>query len=101
MNAAGLAGWRPMVDAFVIWFAHFMGCWVAVELWPRQWPANALAWGFTALALGALGVEWSRLRDGMSRGELAGWNRHVGRGAVVIASVAVVFGALPSVVFLP
>jgi hypothetical protein len=100
VNAAHRAGWRPMVGAFVIWFAHFVGCWAAAELWwPRQWPANALAWGLTLLALAALVVEWRRLHAG--HGELAGWNRRVGRGAVAIAAAAVVFGALPSLVFLP
>jgi len=101
MNAARPAGWWPMAGAFVIWFAHFMGCWVAAELWPRQWPANALAWGLTALALVALGIEWGRVRAGAARGDLAGWNRRVGPGAIAIATVAVVFDALPSLVFLP
>jgi hypothetical protein len=98
MNASRPTGWRPMIGAFVIWFGHFMGSWVAVELWPGQWPANALAWGLTA---GALGVEWSRLRAGAARGELADWSRRVGPGAIAIAAAAVVFGALPSIVFLP
>lgn len=97
----GLSAWRPMVGAFVIWFAHFMGAWVAVELWPQAWRANALAWGLTALALGALGVEWSRLRAGAACGELGGWSRRIGRGAIAIAAAAVVFGAVPSLVFLP
>jgi hypothetical protein len=101
MNASALAGWRPLTGAFVIWFVHFMGCWVAVEIWPRQWPANALAWVLTALALGALGIEWRRLRDGAARGDLAGWHRRIGRGAVAIAATAIVFGALPSLVLLP
>lgn len=101
MNGASPAGWRPLIGAFVIWFLHFMGCWVAVEVWPRQWAANALAWGLTALALGALLVEGWGLRAGAVRRGLAGWNRRIGRGAVAIAAVAVVFGALPSLVFLP
>ena len=101
MNASSLAGWRPLIGAFVIWFVHFMGCWVAVEIWPRQWTANALAWGLTALALGALFVEGWRLRAGAARKPLAHWNRRIGRGAVAIAAAAVVFGALPSLVFLP
>lgn len=78
-----------------------LGCWVAVEIWPRQWAANALAWGLTALALGALFVEGWRLRARAPRNPLAGWNRRIGRGAVAIAAAAVVFGALPSLVFLP
>jgi hypothetical protein len=101
MNASALAGWRPLIGAFVVWFVHFMGCWVAVEIWPGQWVANALAWGLTALALAALGVEALRLRAGAARGDLAGWNRRIGQGAIAIAGAAVVFGALPSVVFLP
>ena len=101
MNASALAGWRPLIGAFVIWFVHFMGCWVAVEIWPGQWPANVLAWGLTALALAALGFEALRLRAGASRGDLADWNRRIGQGATAIAGAAVVFGALPSLVFLP
>ncbi|UUX95254.1 hypothetical protein [Aquabacterium sp. J223] len=103
MNAIRTASWRPLVGAFSIWFAHFMGCWVAAELWwPRQWPANALAWALTPLALAALAFEWKRVRHGMSAaGDFAGWNRRIGTGAIAIAAAAVVFGALPSLVFLP
>jgi len=101
MNKAPSPGWLPMVGAFVIWFAHFMLCWVAVEIWPGQWVANACAWALTAAALLALGLHARRLQAGVSRGELTGWTRRLGQGAVAIAAVAVVFGAVPSLVFLP
>lgn len=101
MTAVRPAGWRPLVGAFVVWFAHFMGCWVAAETWPRQWPANVAAWVLTALALAALAVERRRLHTDAARGRLAPWQGRVGCGAVAIAAAAVVFGALPSLVFLP
>lgn len=101
MSGSSVAPWRPLIGAFVIWFVHFMGCWVAVEVWPRQWAANALAWALTAVALAALGAEGWRLRAGAAPAGLDGWNRRIGRGAVAIAAAAVVFGALPSLVFLP
>jgi hypothetical protein len=101
MTAAALSGWRPMLTAFVIWFAHFMLCWAAVEIWPRQWPANMLAWTLTPLALVALGLQWVRLRAGRPGGELTGWIRRFGQAATALASVAVVFSAVPSIVFLP
>jgi hypothetical protein len=97
-----LSGWLPLVAAFVIWFVHFMVCWAAAELlWPRQWLANGLAWVATLLALGALGWLWRRISLGPPSGGLVGWARRVGQGATVIAVVAVLFSAVPSLVFLP
>jgi hypothetical protein len=101
MKAAKLSGWRPMLAAFVVWFAHFMLCWAAVEVWPRQWQANVLAWALTAVALAALGAQWARLHASLPRDELARWNHRFGQGAIAIAGVAVVFSAVPSIVFLP
>ncbi len=101
MKAQRLDGWQPMVTAFAVWFVHFMLCWMAVEIWPRQWAANVVAWGATVLAVLILVVHLLRLQNSGARGPLAAWNRRLGRGATAIAGVAVLFGALPSLVFLP
>lgn len=101
MKAPRLASTRPILAAFSIWFVHFMLCWAAVEVWPRQWPANVLAWAFTALALLVLGVYGVRLQRSVPQGELTGWTRRFGQGATAIATLAVVFTAIPSLVFLP
>jgi hypothetical protein len=101
MKAPGTPARRPILTAFIIWFAHFMICWVAVEIWPAGWRANQLAWGVTALALLAMGVHFIHLDRPVERGELAHFNHRVARGAIAIATVAVVFTALPSVVLLP
>jgi hypothetical protein len=101
MKAVGSSARRPMLTAFIIWFAHFMICWVAVEIWPAGWRANQLAWGFTALALLAMGVHFVQLDRRAECGELAHFSHRLARGAIAIATVAVVFTALPSVVFLP
>lgn len=96
------SGWLPLIAAFVIWFVHFVLCWAAAELlWPRQWLANILAWGATVLALAVLAWHWRRLRLDAPSGAVVGWTRRVGQGAIAIASVAVVFSAVPSLVFLP
>ena len=92
---------QPIVAAFAIWFVHFMMLWAAGEIWPHQWTANALAWGFTAIALLAVGVHCVRLEARHADGRLSDWSHRFARGAVAIATVAVVFTALPSVVFLP
>ena len=92
---------RPIVTAFVIWFLHFMLIWAAGEIWPHQWAANAWAWGVTAIALLAVGVHCVRLRAQYAAGELAGWSYRFARGAAGIATAAVVFSALPALVFLP
>ncbi|KQY85992.1 hypothetical protein [Pelomonas sp. Root1444] len=84
--------WRPIVTAFSIWFAHFMACWAAGEIWPHQWHANVLAWGATAAASMALGVQFMRVKARPCR---------LAQGAIAIATAAVLFGALPSVVFVP
>ena len=93
-------GW-PIVTAFAIWFAHFMVIWAAGEIWPYQWTANALAWGVTAVALLALGVHYVRSKAQHADGDLPGWSYRFARGAIAIATAAVVFTALPSLVFLP
>jgi hypothetical protein len=94
--------WPPIVTAFVIWFVHFMVIWAASEIiWPHQWTANAVAWGATAIALLAVGVHWVRVKAQHAAGGLSDWNYHFALGAVSIATVAVVFSALPSFVFLP
>ena len=92
---------RPIVTAFAIWFGHFMVCWAAGEIWPHQWAANALAWGVTAIALLAVGVHFVHLEAQHADGRLPGWSYRFAQGAVAIATVAVVFTALPSVIFLP
>ena len=92
---------RPLVTAFAIWFAHFMVIWAAGEIWPYQWTANAWAWGVTAMALLAVGVHDRRVKARHANGELPGWSYRFARGAVAIAATAVVFSALPSLVFLP
>jgi succinate dehydrogenase hydrophobic anchor subunit len=99
---------RPAMTAFVIWFAHFLLCWVAVEIWPFEVRANQLAWGFTALALLAMGLHVVRMERGVRRSadrgamgaDLAGFNHRFARRATAIATVAVLFTAFPSVVFL-
>jgi hypothetical protein len=101
MKAAGTSARRPILTAFIIWFAHFMVCWVAVEIWPAGWRANQLAWGFTAIALLAMGVHFVQVHRPAERGELARFNHRLARGAIAIATVAVLFTALPSLVFLP
>ena len=100
-QSSGQSGERPIVTAFAIWFAHFMVIWVAGEIWPYQWTANALAWGVTAVALLALGVHHVRLKAQHADGDLPGWSYRFARGAIAIATAAVVFSTLPSFVFLP
>ena len=92
---------RPFVTAFIVWFAHFMLCWTVVEVWPHEWRANMLAWGFTAVALLAMGMQWVRLHRSTERGELAAFNHRLARGSIAIAALAILFTALPSIVFLP
>lgn len=101
MNAMQRSSVRPNVTAFVIWFVHFMVLWVGVEIWPNQWAANALAWAGTAIALLALGVHFLRLKAQYTEGCLSDWSYRFARGAGAIAVCAVVFSALPSVIFLP
>jgi hypothetical protein len=101
VKAPRQSSWRPIVTAFAIWFVHFMVCWAAGEIWPHQWTANALAWGVTAIALLAVGVHFMRVNAQHADGELPGWNYRFAQGAIAIATAAVLFSALPSVVFLP
>ena len=94
------SGW-PIVTAFSIWFVHFMVCWAAGEIWPHQWTANVLAWGVTAIALLAVGAHFVRIKVQHADGEMPGWNYRFAQGAIAIATAAVLFSALPSIVFLP
>lgn len=101
MKALRLPGWRPIILAFTIWFVHFMVCWAAAEIWPHQWAANAVAWVATAIALLALGVHFVHVNARHAAGQMPGWQHRFALGAMAIASAAVVFSALPAIVFLP
>lgn len=98
---AGFSVARWLLTAFTIWFLHFVLCWAVVEVWPGQWRANLLAWGFTAVALLATGVHYRRWHRADGQNEVAGFSRRFARGAIVIATVAIVFTAIPSIAFLP
>lgn len=100
-QSSGQSSGRPIVTALVIWFVHFMVLWAAGEIWPHQWTANVLAWGVTAIALLAVGVHYGRLKAQHADGGLSGWSYRFARGASAMATAAVVFSALPSLVFLP
>ena len=101
MKALNQSGGRPIITAFAIWFAHFMGVWAAGEIWPHQWAANALALGVTVIALLAVGVHYVQVKAQHADGALPGWSYRFARGAIAIATAAVVFSALPSIIFLP
>lgn len=101
MKALKQSIWRPLVTAFAIWFVHFMVCWAAAEIWPHQWTANALAWGVTAMALLAVGIHLVRANAQHAVGELPDWHHRFAQRAIAIATTAVLFNALPSIVFLP
>lgn len=92
---------RPILTALIIWFAHFMVIWAAGEIWPHQWTANAVAWGVTAIALLAVAVHHVRLKARHAEGRLSGWSYRLAQGCTGIAAAAVVFSAVPSVIFLP
>ena len=100
-QSRGQSSGQPIVTAFAIWFVHFMMLWAAGEIWPHQWTANTLAWAFTAIALLAVGVHYVRLKARHAAGDLPGWSYRLAQGAVAIATAAVVFTAMPSLVFLP
>lgn len=99
--ALALVGWRPLITAFTLWFLHFMVCWAAAEIWPHQWVANAVAWGATAIALLAIGMHFMQVKAQHADGILSLRVYRFAQGAIAIATTAVLFSALPSVVFLP
>jgi hypothetical protein len=101
MKARALAGLQPVIVAFAIWFLQFMLCWAAGEVWPHQWPANALAWVVTVLALLALAWHFVRVNAERAAGRLPAWHHRAAQGATAIAMAAVLFSGLPSLVFLP
>lgn len=102
MSPHALAPVRGMIlTAFSIWFVHFLLCWAAVEIWPHGPVANRLAWAFTALALAAMGWHYQRVQRLAGQGGVVGFSHRFAQGAVAIATVAVLFTALPAVVFVP
>jgi hypothetical protein len=101
VNAAQPSRWSPLVTAFAIWFVHFMVCWAAGEIWPHRWPANGVAWVATPIALLAMGAHLFRVSARHADGTLEGWQHRFAQGAIAIATVAVLFTALPSIVFRP
>jgi cytochrome c5 len=91
-----------MLTALTIWFAHFMVCWAASELvWPNQWPANAVAAAATVIALAALGLHSRSVQTPPAGADMSHWAYRFAKGAIALATVAVLFNALPAVVLLP
>ncbi len=99
MKAAALMPGRTLATAFVIWFVHFMLCWAASEFWAADAPATWLAWAFTAAALLAIGVHAAWLRRLGRHREVDQPTLRIARGANAIATVAVLFTALPTIVW--
>jgi hypothetical protein len=101
VKALALAGLRPIITAFSIWFLHFMVCWAAGEIWPHQWAANAVAWGATAIALLAICMHFVQVKAQQADRVLSAWTYRFAQGAIAIATTGVLFSALPSILFLP
>lgn len=99
MKAAALMPGRALATAFVIWFVHFMLCWAVAEFWAEDAPATRLAWAFTAAALLAIAVHAARLRSLGRHGEDDPPTLRIARGANAIAAVAVLFTAVPTIVW--
>lgn len=99
MTAVARVPVRRMAAALVVWFAHFMLCWAVAEFGPGGAPAAGLAGLFTVLALFAIGVQAWRLRGLEPRREDDLTALRIARGASAIAAVAVVFTALPALVW--
>lgn len=97
MSGARMSAWPAVLPAFSGWFAHFIVCWAATEIWPGQWAANIVAWVATAVALLALQLHGVRL----NAQQRPAWQQRFAQRAGAVASVAVLFGALPSLVLLP
>jgi hypothetical protein len=93
--------WIPVVTAFTVWFAHFMTCWVAGEIWPHHWRANVWAWAATVIALLALAAHGLSVRSKRASGALSGWSYRFAQGAIALGTTGVLFSAIPSAVFLP
>ncbi len=78
-----------------------MVIWAAGEIWPHQWTANVIAWATTAIALLAMGAQHLCLKARHAHGDLPGWSYRFAWRASAIATAALVFSAVPSVVFVP
>lgn len=101
MKAGKPVAWLPIVGAFAIWFVHFMVSWAASEIWAHERTANGVAWAATALALLAMAAHALYIRARRAAGALAEWHCHLALGAVALATVAMLFSALPSLLLWP
>ncbi|KQP23308.1 hypothetical protein ASF43_05425 [Pseudorhodoferax sp. Leaf267] len=90
-----------MLNALSIWFFHFLACWAVSEFSPHRWWNHVSAWGFTVVALAAVGVVHWRLEHADATGELARWKLRFARGATALALIAILFTAWPSVALRP
>lgn len=99
MKPSSLAPGRAIATALVIWFVHFMLCWAVAEFRAEDVPATRLAWAFTVAALLAIAVHGARLRRLGRHGDDDLPTLRIARGANAIAAVAVLFTALPTIVW--
>jgi hypothetical protein len=101
MNANRWASWQPMLAALSIWFVQFIACWAVSEFSSHRTWNHVLAWIFTAVALAAVGLVHLRLERHDAIGDLARWKQRFARGATVLALVAILFTAWPSIALRP
>lgn len=92
MNARA---WRNLLGALGIWAAHFLALYSIASIWPDTRLAHLLTAVATLVALGALALFARLNRKDRSRSGLA-WAGHVGNLALMLATIAVVWQALPA-----
>jgi len=88
--------WLVMLGGLLVWIAHFFALYGTAEFAGANAAARAAVAGFTALALGLVGALAYRSCRASRLGGMGSWTSHLGRGALLLAALAISWQALPA-----
>lgn len=90
-----MMGWRLLLGGMLIWALHFFALYSIGSIWLSSLAARVLTILMTLLCLG--GEAWLVARLSRQTGEpLDGWMRHLSLSITGLASVAILWQAMPA-----
>jgi hypothetical protein len=91
-----MRSWIVMLWGLLIWAAHFFALYGIAEFAGPSAGSRAAVVLLTASALGLVALGAYRLRPYPTSGDFAGWSVRLGRGALLLSALAIVWQAFPA-----
>lgn len=91
-----MRSWIVMLWGLLVWAAHFFALYGIAEFAGPSPGSRTAVVLLTALALALVALGAYRLRRCSTSGGLAGWSVRLGRGALSLSALAIVWQAFPA-----